>query len=465
MSARWVGDGEDRRTGWRLVVALVCTGLVAVGIGLASGAFSGGAHADQRSGRVDPPRRPTPDRPAAPRRAVPSRPTPDRPAAPRRAVPSGAARSTAAATAAFGLDPLGKLPPGNTVISPDSVATALAMAGTGARGETAAQIAAALHLKDPSGFDSIGGLQHDVFAAQAAAAAGHPSAPTLTIANGLFVQQGYALAPAFVGGLSDHFGAAPEAVDFAGDPPGATAAINSWTSAHTNGVIPELFSELPAETRLVLANAVYLKAKWRDAFGTARPGTFHRDGKKTKARFMAQTDEFDYAAGPGYQAVDLPYRGSTLSMLVVLPTEGGGVAGLESRLREEGLAPVVDGLSPRPVRLSMPRFHLRTEAELNRPLKALGMKLPFSETADFAGITTADQLKIGQVQHVADIKVDEEGTEAAAATGIVAIPTSAEAPPRNLVVFDADHPFLFFVRDDNTGTVLFAGRMTNPQGS
>jgi serpin B len=450
MSARWGGEGEGRRaTGWRLVVAMVCTGLVAVGIGLASGVFSGGAHADQRAGRVDPPRRPV---------------SPRRPASPRHEARSGPARSPAAATAAFGLDLLGKLPPGNVVISPDSIATALAMAGTGARGETGAQIAAALHLKGPTRFDSIGGLQRDVFAAQAAAAAGHPSAPTLTIANGLFVQQGYALAPAFVGGLSEHFGAAPEAVDFAGDPPGATAAINSWTSAHTNGIIPELFSELPAQTRLVLANAVYLKAKWRSAFGSAWAGPFHRNGKTTKVKFMAQTEEFDYAAGRGYQAVDLPYRGSTLSMLVVLPTEGGGVAALEGHLREEGLAPVVNGLSSKVVELTMPRFHLRTEAELNRPLKALGMKLPFSEAADFSGITTADPLKIGQVQHIADIKVDEEGTEAAAATGIVAIPASAEAPPRNLVTFDADHPFLFFVRDDKTGAVLFAGRVTNPGG-
>jgi serpin B len=451
MSARWGAEGPDRRAGWRLLVALVCTGLVAVGIGLASGAFSGGAHADQRTVRPDPAGRPDPSRPASPRRAA----------------PSGPVRSPAAATALFGLDLLGKLPPGNAVISPDSIATALAMAGTGAKGDTAAQIAAVLHLKGPMRFDSIGGLQHDVFAAQRAAAVGHPSAPTLTIANGLFVQQGYALAPAFVGGLSEHFGASPEAVDFADDPPGATAAINSWTSAHTNGVIPELFSELPPETRLVLANAVYLKAKWRHVFEDygSLSGPFHRDGKTTKVKFMRQTDHFDYAAGPGYQAVDLPYRGSTMSMLVVVPTEGGGVAGLESRLREEGLAPVVNGLSSRAVQLSMPRFHLRTEAELNGPLKALGMKLPFDEGADFSGITVVEALKIGQVQHIADIKVDEEGTEAAAATGLVVIPTSAEAPPRDLVVFNADHPFLFFVRDDATGAVLFAGRLTNPQGT
>ena len=126
---------------------------------------------------------------------------------------------------------------------------------------------------------------------------------------------------------------------------------------------------------------------------------------------------------------------------------------------------MVKGLSSRIVELSMPRFHLKTEAELNGPLESLGMKLPFSEAADFSGITTAEALKIGQVQHVADIKVNEEGTEAAAATGLVVVPTSAEAPPRNLVVFKADHPFLFFVRDDKTGAVLFAGRLTNPQGT
>jgi serpin B len=132
---------------------------------------------------------------------------------------------------------------------------------------------------------------------------------------------------------------------------------------------------------------------------------------------------------------------------------------------EEGLAPVVSGLSSRNVQLEMPSFHLRTEAELNRPLKALGMTLSFSEVADFSGITAAEALKIGEVQHIADIKVDEEGIEAAAATGLVGIPTSAEAPPPHLVVFKADHPFLFFVRDDTTGAVLFAGRLTNPQGT
>lgn len=179
---------------------------------------------------------------------------------------------------------------------------------------------------------------------------------------------------------------------------------------------------------------------------------------------MGQTETFEYATGPGYQAVDLPYRGSTLSMLVVLPRKSGSVAGLEGQLREVGLATVVDGLSSRVVELEMPRFHLKTEAELNGPLKALGMKLPFSEAAEFSGIAAAGSLKIGEVRHVADIKVNEEGTEAAAATGITETAESERAPVES-VVFKADHPFLFFVRDDDTGAVLFAGRLTNPQGT
>jgi serpin B len=371
--------------------------------------------------------------------------------------------------AALGLGLLGKLPPGNAVISPDSIATALAMAGTGAKGKTANQIAAALglYVGVPGVFGEVGRLQRAIAAAQTGAGTGHPAAPTLTIANGLFVQSGFALKPEFVDGLSEGFGAAPESVDFAGDSPGAVAAINSWTSAHTNGVIPKLFSELSPGTRLVLANAVYLKAKWRHEFEKSDTHTapFHRTGRDVTAEFMRQENRFRYGAGPGYQAVDLPYRSSKLSMTVVLPTGRAGLGALEGRLRKSGLGPVIHKLSLSTVDLTLPRFHLDTEASLNPALEALGMKLPFSEAADFSGITSAAPLKIGEVRHVADIKVNEEGTEAAAATGVTIRVASAPAFLPPIVTFKADHPFLFFVRDDKTGTVLFAGRLTNPQGT
>lgn len=365
-------------------------------------------------------------------------------------------------TESFGLDLLGTQPAGNAVLSPLSAATALAMAGTGAAGETAAQIATTLGLKGPARFDSVGALQAKMLAAQTKAAAGSPEAPTLALANGLFVQQGFSLRPPFVGGLQTHFGATPEAVDFSGDPTAALAAINGWGSAHTNGIIPEMLAELPTETRLVLTNAVYMKAKWQEEFERAEtfPGPFHRaNGKTASVEFMHQTGRYKYGAGSGYKAIELPYRASTLSLLVVLPT-GRGVAKLERRLREDGLGAIVGGLRPETVKLSLPRFHLRTEVSLVPGLQSLGMKIPFTEAADFSGITATERLMIGAIEHVADIDVDEEGTEAAATTGIAIVPTSA-APVAG-VTFKADRPFLFFVRDDETGAVLFAGRLTDP---
>jgi len=219
-----------------------------------------------------------------------------------------AAFTPAAATGAFGLDLISAQPPGNTVLSPDSVAAALAMAGTGAGGRTAAQIAQTLDLKGPTAFAAVGNLQRAITNAQVSAGEGHAKAPTLALANGLFLQQGFPLKPAFVGGLQQHFGAAPDALDFAGNPAGSTAAINSWVSEHTGGVIPALFAELPLETRLLLANAVYLKAAWRYPFKRRDTALapFHNNAGSTQTEFMHQTEHLRYSSGHGYKAVELP---------------------------------------------------------------------------------------------------------------------------------------------------------------
>jgi serpin B len=353
--------------------------------------------------------------------------------------------------------------PGNLVLSPDSVAAALAMTGTGGVGRTAKEIARTLHLKGPTALAAVGDLQRAITARQAAAAVGDPEPPTLEIANGLFLQQGMPFEPAFLSSALQRFGAAPETVDFAGDPTDALDAINSWVSERTKGLVPRILNSLPEEMALALANAVYLDADWEHPFKRreTRPGVFHKAAGKAVVDFMHQTARLRYGAGRGYRAVALPYRSSTLSLLVVLPVRQR-LGSLQNRLDGRGLARIARGLSPRSVILSLPRFHLNTEAELTGTLKTLGIRTAFSEAADFSRITTAVPLKIAFVKHAADFTVDEEGTIAAAATVVGVVPLSGQGRPVDAVRFNANRPFLFFLRDDRTGAVLFAGRLTNP---
>jgi serine protease inhibitor len=369
----------------------------------------------------------------------------------------------AAAAGTFGLDLMRAKKSGNLVLSPDGVATALAMTGTGGVGRTAEEIARTLHLKGPTDLAAIGDLQRAIVAGQAAAAVGDPEPPTLEIANGLFLQQGLPFEPAFLSGALQRFGAAPETVDFAGDPTGALNAINAWVSERTKGLIPQILDSLPEEMALALANAVYLDADWEHPFkrGETRPGVFHKAAGTATVDFMHQTESLRYGAGPGFKAVALPYRSSTLSFLVVLPVRQR-LGTLQHRLDGRSLARIARGLSARPVILGLPRFHLNTDIELTSALKKLGMPTAFSEAANFSRITTAVPLRIAFVKHAADFTADEGGTAAAGATVVGAVRTSASRPPRNAVGFNANRPFLFFLRDDRTGAVLFAGRLTDP---
>jgi serpin B len=371
------------------------------------------------------------------------------------------------ATAALGLDLLRAQPHGNAVLSPDSIAAALAMVGTGARGSTANQIAHVLHLASPASFAGLGRLQATIAAEQAAAGKGSSNPVQLDIANGLFVQSGFPLLGPFVSGLEQSFASgAPQQLDFSKDPAGAVAAINEWVNNHTQGVIPKVLAHLDEGTRLVLANAIYLKAQWLNPFktGESSPGQFHDGSETHQATFMHQTESLRYSHGHGYAAVDLPYGSATLSLLVVLPT-GHSVAQLQHTLTGPGLAAIVHGLKPRAVQLTLPRFHLTTQTTLNGTLKALGMPLAFTGAANFSGITTAEPLQIGQALHDADFKVDEEGTIAAATTVVTVEATSARGFVSPPVPFDANHPFLFFLRDDRSGAVLFAGRLSDPSQS
>jgi serpin B len=370
--------------------------------------------------------------------------------------------SPAQATEAFGLSLMRRLPAGNLVFSPDSVAAALAMTGTGAAGQTATQIARALQLSSPASFAAVGSLQGAIAAEQSTLAQGSSEAPTLNIANGLFVQQGFALQAPFTTGLAQSFGTSPQIVDFTS--PSAPEAINTWIAKQTHGLIPRVVGKLLPTTRLALANAIYLKAAWSDKFKTRDTALepFHGQDATTSTPFMHEAESFPYARGREYAALSLPYRNSTLSLVVVLPV-GESLGKFEQHLDARALERIVHSLRRRSVRVSLPRFHLKTTATLNAPLQQLGIVDAFAEgKADFSRITQAVPLRISEVLHAADFKVDERGTEAAAAT-VVTVEALSEGIFPHAVSFNADRPFMFFLRDDRSGALLFAGRLVKPQ--
>jgi serpin B len=382
------------------------------------------------------------------------------PAAPSLAPVAEAIRKKALdADGRLGADLLATLPPGNAVLSPYSIAVALQMALEGARGRTATQLAATLHQP---------GITAETLTAQAAAlrgdllALGDPqSEVTLRIANGLWPQTGYPIKAPFTQSLRDGFGVGVRPVDFGGDPPAARKAINDAVSEQTSGKIPELFKEdLDRLTRLVLTNAVYLKARWAVPFeeDATRDGTFHASGRDVSARFMNEAEALGYAKRAGYQLVALPYGPGDLAMTLIVPD--GPLAPVEATLRHDGLAAALGGpLDRSGVVLSMPKFRFHTHVDLIDPLRRLGVADAFdSARADFGGVSD-ERLFIAQAVHDAYIAVDEQGTEAAAATGLVG---QAGAGNTHSVTVVVDHPFLFAITDQKTGTPLFLGRVTDP---
>jgi serpin B len=385
--------------------------------------------------------------------------------------PAGAALAVRS-TNQLAIDLLKRLgtPDSNTVFSPYSIQAALAMVDTGAAGDTATQIGAVLHAHSAASLASANAVLSRRLAAATArpqnAAAG--SLAQLSIANGLWLQSGLRLKPQFTATLASGFGAAPQAVDFRRQPESARHLINAWVSSRTAKLITDLMApgSITVQTALVLANAIYLKARWSSPFASSStaPGTFlTASGAKVNGPFMTQpSTPLSYARARGYRAIELPYRSSTLSMLVVMPSRGT-LGRFERSLTVGSLAGVIGALKPTLVDLHMPRFHLVAHTELSRTLAALGISLAFSNTADFSGITAQTPLAISAVEHGADLKVDEAGTVAAAATGIALAPTAVA--PGQITQLSLDHPFLLFLRDDQSGAILFAGRVSDPTQS
>ena len=285
----------------------------------------------------------------------------------------------------------------------------------------------------------------------------------LNIVNAIWGQDGYAFLPQFLDTLARNYGAGLRIVDFVNAEEAARLTINDWVSEQTEGRIEDLIpaGSIDAATRLVLTNAIYFNAAWAEPFvpEQTRDGAFHLlDGSKVTVPMMSQTTSHRYAQGDGYQAVEMAYDGHELSMLILLPEEGG-FEGFEQALDAGQVEAIVEDLGNQQVALTLPSFEFDTKFSLEKTLAEMGMPLAFAPSADFSGMTGTRELFISQVIHQAFVAVDEAGTEAAAATAVM---MKLGAAPGEPVEVRADRPFIFFIRDNATGAVLFAGRVVDP---
>jgi len=349
----------------------------------------------------------------------------------------------------------------NLILSPFNIATALSMVLAGARGQTAAEIQSVMHLRANSGYDAeLADLLADL------TKAGNTGGNELRMANGLWVQKGFDIQPDFERTLSSKYGAAPTAIDFVRDAENARARINGWTEEHTNQRIKNLFAagSFDARTRLVLTSAIYFYGAWQRPFLTSntRPASFTSpSGAATQTDFMNQTSRFGYTDTPSAQILEMRYSGSGIAFDILLPKAIKGLPEIEKSLPSENLSGWLGNLSDRTVQVSMPKFRVESSFSLNRTLAMMGMPTAFSGRADFSGISSKGGLEIAKVVHKAFVDVSERGTEAAAATGVT-IGLAAIRVPDPVIVFRADHPFLYLIRDTRSGAILFVGRLLTP---
>jgi serpin B len=351
---------------------------------------------------------------------------------------------------------------GNLILSPFNIATALSMALAGARGQTAEQIQSVLHLHYDSTYHAaLGALLAGL------TQSGNTGGNELHSANGLWAQKGFAIQPAFENTLANNYHAPLTPLDFIANPEAARTQINRWTEEHTKEKIKNLFpaGSLDAQTRLVLTSAIYFYGKWQDPFVSSRtqPAPFTLPaGAATQANFMNQTSHFGYAETPSAQILEMRYAGTGIAFDVLLPKIPTGLPEVEKSLTPEDLTGWLGNLTTQNVQVSLPKFRAESAFSLSKALSDMGMPTAFTNQADFSGIDPKHGLAISAVVHKAFVDVSEQGTEAAAATGI-AVHATAMRMPEPAVVFRADHPFLFLIRDTRTGVMLFIGRLMNPR--
>ncbi len=356
---------------------------------------------------------------------------------------------------------------GNLIYSPYSISQALAMTYAGARSETETQMASTLRFTLPKSalhpaFNALG-LELDKRAELGPEFA--ESAFRLRIANSLWGQKDYTFLPEFLDTLAENYAAGMSLLDFISDPEAARAVINQWVYDQTEQKIKDLLPEgsITPDTRLVLTNAIYFKAAWANEFDKSStqeaPFTL-LDGSQVQAQMMNIQERFAYASGDGYQVVELPYVGNLMVMTVILP-DSGKFEEIQSKLSAAWLDEVTGSMGTLLIQLGFPKFKFEAAFSLSEILKQMGMPLAFTDQADLSGMDGTDNLYISDVIHKAVIAVDEEGTEAAAATAVIVMVESMPMP-EDPIYLTIDRPFLFLIRDRGTGSILFAGRVLDP---
>ncbi len=354
---------------------------------------------------------------------------------------------------------------GNLFYSPYSISLALAMTYAGARSATEQQMAATLHFTLPEDHlhPAFNSLDLELASRGEGAEGKDEEGFRLNIVNEIWGQKDYEFRNEFLDVLAENYGAGLRLLDFINAPETSRVTINDWVSDQTEDRIEDLIPQgvIDALTRLVLTNAIYFNAAWLNPFNedTTDDGAFYLlDGGEVTVPMMMQSDSFGYAEGEGYQAVELPYDGRELSMVILLP-DTGQFEEFEGSLDAALVDTITNDFTYKDVALTMPKFEFESEFKLADTLAAMGMPIAFTGAADFSGMTGNRDLFIAEVLHKAFVSVDEAGTEAAAATAVVMNLTAAPGEPVEVTL---DHPFIFLIRDIETGAILFVGRVVNP---
>ena len=356
---------------------------------------------------------------------------------------------------------------GNLFFSPYSISLALGMTYAGARSETEKQMAEVLHFTEQQTFHpAVLSLNDNILSPAGSNDDDDQQRFQLNIANSIWGQEGFAFQPDFLSALSTYYGAGMQLVDYINAAEDARRQINAWVEDETEDKIKDLIPSgvLDSMTRLVLANAIYFNAAWEHQFeeqATQDAPFTLLDGSEISVPTMNQHEKFTYMEKDGLQVIELPYGQQSASMVILLP-EREAFRQFEAGLDQETLASILDSLQPADVQLSFPKFSFDSQFDLVAALNQLGLSAPFDpQVADFSGMDGARDLYISNILHKAFIDVDENGTEAAAATAVVMKLTSAM--PTEPVEVKVDHPFIFLIRDNESGSILFMGRILDPR--